>query len=726
MSAAQYYCAGAGPEVNPDGKLSGDYRVHSSAEVGYRSNNLTGSPAMYDTLVNLRSGPRFLDQTLSMQSVDHHGLLFDSLNLSSCGWGGDPNNLMRLRADKNKWYDFQASFRRDENFFDYDLLANPLNPASSTPAIPVDNSPHEFDTTRRMTDIDLTLLPQSVVSLRLGYSHNDMTGSVYSSIHEGTDALLLQPWNTSMNYYRMGVDWKAAPRTVVSYDEFLSYYRGDTDTQLAPFAPALLSNGTPVELGLSIDTANKEPCAPGKGASSLIVGGVLTNPDCSAYFSYLRDQRIRTSTPTERLSFRSNYFSRVDLTGSFAYSDAEMSTPLDELFNGLITRTSTRAFAGSGAANASRISDTADFGATLHLTNHLRVIEKFYFWAFRIPQNGNFSETDSDCINPKNCTLLTPLSATAPTVTPTLALSSFDQTWKRNQTELAWDISKKVGARLGYRYGDQVFNDFVTFAPGGETGVTVHEQTVLAGIWARPMHNLRFNLDAEHTNYDNVIVPIAPRKESRYRFQTNYTPRSWAVLGGSMNFLEDANAFSLTNYVGHTRNYGLSATLNPRSTFGLDLAYNYNDVIQNAFVCFADTPPAGVTLPFVGTATACPGPAPLPPSNPLLNYSEYTNHTQFGMATVRFRFDKRTTVNAGGSVTNVDGSFPQFNVLQPLGPAQYRYYQPMAMLSVDLGHQMAWNGYWNYYRYGENSFVGPTAPRYFHANNVTVSLRYAF
>jgi hypothetical protein len=96
------------------------------------------------------------------------------------------------------------------------------------------------------------------------------------------------------------------------------------------------------------------------------------------------------------------------------------------------------------------------------------------------------------------------------------------------------------------------------------------------------------------------------------------------------------------------------------------------------------------------------------------------------MIAVRFKFDKRTTVNAGGSITNVDGSIPQFNILQPQGSAQYRYFQPVVNLSVDLGHKLAWNSGWNYYQYNEGSFVGPTAPRYFHANSVTESLRYAF
>ena len=44
------------------------------------------------------------------------------------GYGGDPNNASRLRMGKNKWYDFDAIFRRDENVWDHSLLANPLIP----------------------------------------------------------------------------------------------------------------------------------------------------------------------------------------------------------------------------------------------------------------------------------------------------------------------------------------------------------------------------------------------------------------------------------------------------------------------------------------------------------------------------------------------------------------------------------------------------------------------
>jgi hypothetical protein len=717
--------ASAAPESpsQPDGINSGGYLIHSSVELGYRYNSVTGSNDMYDTLVNLQSGPRFLDQTLSMQSLDHQGILFDDLFINSFGWGGDPNNALRLRADKHKWYNLQGSFRHDRSFFDYDLLANPLNPPSATPSVPVLNSPHEFDNTgRRMTDVDLTLLPESTVSFRLGYSHNNMTGPTFSSLHEGTEALLLQDWNTTMNSFRLGVDWRILPRTVLSYDQTFDYYKGDTDSQLAVFNPALLPGGGSVELGLSFDPANKEPCAVQPPATTLIgPGGVLTNVSCSAYFNYLRNQRIRTATPTERVSLRSNYLQRVDLVASYSYSDAEMSTPLYESFDGLITRTGTRAFTGTGEADASRISDVLDVGATVHLTKHLRLIEKYYFWAFRIPENANFNEIDDNCVGP--CTLLTPLSATTPTTVNTLTQSSFNQTWQKNQTELAWDISKKVGVRAGFRFGDQVFNHYNDFLAGDLDNFVIHEYTALMGFWARPSKNLRLNFDLEHSNYDNVIFRMMPRKESRYRLQTTYTPLPWVVLGGSLNILQDANNDTLTEYVGHNRNYGMTASIAPNDRFGMDLAFNYNDTIQNALICFSDTPPLGVTLPFVNNAGSC---AVNDPANPLLGNSYYTNHTEFGMGTVRFKPGKRVTANVGLSITNVDGSFPQLNILQPLGAANYKYIQPIANLSVDVGHKMSWNSGWNYYQYAEGSFVGPTAPRYFHANSLTESLRYAF
>ena len=80
-------------------------------------------------------------------------------------------------------------------------------------------------------------------------------------------------------------------------------------------------------------------------------------------------------------------------------------------------------------------------------------------------------------------------------------------------------------------------------------------------------------------------------KESSFRLLAGYTPRPWAVLGGSVNIVEDHNNVSLVDYVGHNRNYGFTASLAPGQRFNLDVAYNYYDILQNSSVCFKDVPP---------------------------------------------------------------------------------------------------------------------------------------
>jgi hypothetical protein len=715
--------------AQPEAWEHGGYVIHQSVEIGYRASDVTGIEQMYNTLVDLRSGPRFLEQSLSMQSQTHEGQPFDNLFINSFGWGGDPNNGLRARVDKNKWYDFRANFRRDQTDFDYNLLANPLNPSTSSPSIPVVSSPHGFNTRRRMSDFDLTLLPQSKIDFRIGYSRNNMTGPSYSSVHEGTDALLFQDWNTTLNSYRFGVDLKILPRTVISYDQFLDYYKGDTTWQLAPFAPAFLP-GTPstVELGLPIDTANKTPCAITPPATSLINStGTLTNTACNAYFDYNRTNRIRTSTPTERLSLHSSYFQLLDLTASYAYSSADMNAPLDEFFNGLIQRSGIRQETVTGPGHATRISNVADFSATFHLSDHFRdhfrLVDTFRFWAYRIPESFNSTETDWICTDTSACSLLTPISATAPSATSASSESSFNQSWKRNETDLVWDASKHFGGRIGFRYGDQVFHQVVDFATGDENLIVVHEYTPLLAFWAKPTTNLRFNFDWEYTSNDAAIVRVGPRKEDRYRIQGNYTPTPWAVLGMSINLWGASNGDSLTDYHGHNRNYGFTANLTPREKLGFDFAYNYNDYQQNALICFNDS---DTSLSVVANAGSCIANGFDDSKNPLLTNGFYTSNTQYGMGSVLFKPHSRVTAQVGYSVTSVGGQTPQFNSLQPFGSLQYNYHQPLANLAVDIGHNLTAKAGWNYYQYGEKSFVGPTDPRYFHANNATFSLRWAF
>src|SRR5580658_10247737 len=86
---------------------SGGYNIHQTIEFGYRASEISGNQNTYDTFENLGSGLRLFD---------YNGLLFDNLTFSNFGYGGDPNDVTRLRVEKNKWYDFRLLFRRDKNF----------------------------------------------------------------------------------------------------------------------------------------------------------------------------------------------------------------------------------------------------------------------------------------------------------------------------------------------------------------------------------------------------------------------------------------------------------------------------------------------------------------------------------------------------------------------------------------------------------------------------------
>jgi len=100
--------ADANPQ-QPEGWEGFGYVVHQTIETGYRASDVSGSQQMYNTLINLPQGPRLLEQSLSMQSPAHKGVLFDNLFVNSFGWGGDPYNAFNAHADKSNLYDFRIT-----------------------------------------------------------------------------------------------------------------------------------------------------------------------------------------------------------------------------------------------------------------------------------------------------------------------------------------------------------------------------------------------------------------------------------------------------------------------------------------------------------------------------------------------------------------------------------------------------------------------------------------
>jgi len=709
--------------TDSEGRELGNYRVQQSFEFGYRFADINGNPAVYDTFINQHPGPRLLEQTLSTHATNGTGALFDDLSVNSFGWGGDPENVARMRISKNLWYDFGFLFRRNQNFFEYNLFANPLNPPTSTPNLPVPFSPHEYETRRRMYDFDLTLFPQSKFTIRLGYYRNRAEGPSLSSDHEGTESLLNQAWNLTSNDYHIGFDLKVLPKTTISYDQYLEYEKNDTDLSLAPYNLFPLPNGPNVSLGVPFNSGASQPCA------QPVTGGVA-NPDCNGFFAYTNTQKLRTNNPIEQLTLQSSYFRRVSFVANGSYSSTDLTSPNFEFFDGLVTRSDQRQFTTTDSSSVRRVAATADLGATVEVTRSLHLDETFRLNNWRIPGFQNQTEAATVGIpvgTPPTVTLLSPLG---PTTTTSATTGTFlSQNSYYNRFEVDYSPTKMFGTRVGYlfrhRHGFHADPETIVSGEGppepfeGDT-FDVNEHGPTFGVWARPVDSLRINLEAEATTADGFLTRISPRQQQNYRARVTYK-KGLATISGTMNIWEARNSQIDVEARQHYRNMGASAMLFPNQRFSLELNYNYTDILQNSFICYNGTFAAPGT-----SVGGCPTFDSSDNNNPNQIYSTYINHTHYGSFLVVFSPVKRLSAKVGYGATSTNGNTSILNQLQPLGPLQFTYQQPLASLTLGLGKGFSTVAYWNYDQYDEGSFVGPTTPRSFHDNRTVLALRYAF
>ncbi len=756
--------AAAQDEEKPlEGINRGNYNIKQSFEVGARWTEFTGNLDVFRTFVDLEQGPRLLEHTLEMRSLNHSGLLFDDFFLHSFGYGGDPESVTRLRAYKNRWYNFSASFHRNRNYWDFNLLANPLNPPTSNPAVPITDSPHRLFLVRRRSDVNLTLLPQSVVRLRFGYGRNVMEGPSFSSFHEGTDVLVFQGWKTTLDNYSAGVDLRVFPRTNISYDQFFINYKGDTTWEDRNLTFSL-SDGRPVDLGLIFNTGAGQPCS-----TPLLPDGTV-NPTCNAYLTYSRQGRVRTLFPTEQLSFQSSYFKNVDFSGRIAYSSADNELiGYDELFQGRVTRTNQSQFTVQAPAQGRRISVTGDLAGTFYVTDKFKVVDTFHWQHFRIPGQVLIQECSQfstsilitantfpavnpllDC--PGTNTLGTPVHTnSSPADILIEDISAFlGQDTRTNTIELLYDFTRRVGIRVGYRYthreirhGHFVAEDLhffpdrpnrgacagqplepdgscrVTTEPEGEIELTpINEHTALFGFWARPVDQWRVAFDLEAASADNVFTRISPRQFQIYRVRTSYRVNDWATFNGSIMIVERRNNVFQINHLQHDRSYSFNSVLQPRESFLLDFGYDFNDVFSQTNICFTigfgPPPPGSLPCPIVG-------------ATPIQGLSFYNHDAHYGYFQLMWKPVRRLTTHLGYSITSTTGSTLIIAPNAPPGPLSYNYHKPNAGLAFEMNRNITWKVNWGYYGYNEKQLPDLfTSARDFRGNLVLGAVRFSF
>jgi hypothetical protein len=722
------------PARPADGKIMGGYQVHSMVDLGGRFAEKSGSRAMWATLVNQSTGARVLGEEVRMQSVDPRKTpFFDTLTSSSFGYGGDPYDATYLNFSKGKAYDFAASFRRDRQYFDYNLLANSL--LGPDQLVPQPNSLHVYNTVRRSTDTLLTILPVSVVSFRAGYNHGTHEGPAFSTIHQGGDVQEAEWFRNAVDTWVGGVDFKPVKRTWFSYDQFLVYYKGDTNYRLA--GPMfVLPNGQAASVGVNLRTTSNCGTSGTPNYGPAVVNGVI-NPYCSGTMAENQTAPTRTSFPTEQFRFASNYWDKVAMNGRFLYSGATgRVNNFNQTFIGFNSRTLNREIVDTGAmksghlAENKRISVNGDYSVRAEITPIFEISDVVNYWDIRVPGQTAWNEYTMKGVATKKgppvkygTSLLTPL--TDPSLTSSTLLNTDSQYLAHKNagntilaTVAITPVFKLTG---GWRFNDRQikFNDDPT--------MSWHQNWLLLGAVVQASRTVRFNVNYDMMNAhssnstttpSNTYTREAPNRIHDFRARVQAKPRQWidfAVAG--VAYVGD-NTDPLVNHKEHNAGASFTTRISPVESMEVEADYAYQNVYSSTDLCYTATP-APTAAANSGTCQFTGG------GNPYLGNGLYKAPSNFFNGMFHYRAPKHVEVGAGVRVNSVNGYAEMLNPYQVPGALQSNYWMPYADLVLHIAPQWSWHGDWNRPDYAESGPAGP-APRDVSGNVFTLGVRYAF
>ena len=684
------------PLPAPDaGKVMGGYIVQQSVEFGGRIVSVDGNVQMYDTLVNLKSGPRLFGQELSMRPMTRGAGPFDNLYLSSFGFGGDPNDMARLRIEKGKWYNFIGLYRRDENYFNFNLFANPLNlnqgigtALGATNFNPTTmpwyaNSPHMQDTTRNMGDFNLTLFPQSVVRIRLGYARNVTAGRLDTTLEGPIRTLLTEYDQWRSDRYQFGIDIRAIKRTTISFDQFYEHDKVDPNFVDNNLSFTDSATGKPIDIGIPFPPSG---CTINPGVT--FSGNVyVPSPTCNiGLFSFNRSGNVRTEIPTSQVSLQSNYFRKLDVTASGTYSSGHSDfLNYNEFANGFGNTGKVPSLI-TGGSRTERVSGNADLGLTYRIDRVWSVSDKFRWLDWRDPGDANQAGFTCSATPAPGLTAGSAGCTSASASNTNLYQTYIAERTYSNTAKLNWAPNHLLSAYLGYHYGRReltgsaegdspTLNSYYSVTNGAQDApkvtTKINENTALGGIVLRPSNAWRINADLELLSADNAFTNIGPRHQQRVRINTAYKVNRWASINGGVHFVETRNDFGESvnasvnaanpnlfpttgastvpgayGHKDHWRYFTLGGSLNPNRQFGFDFGWTYLDQLINSATCVPSTGPAALPTPALCNGFNAGG-LPL-----TLAYQERTNT---GYAILTFRPVPRVTLSAGYEITSTAG-----------------------------------------------------------------------
>lgn len=692
--------------ASTNGDEAEPYAITSSVEIGYRGLRVDGDLNKYQSDLNYKAGPRLFDSSLLVQANKGEDGPFDSLLVTTTGWGADPNGHFRIRMEKSKWYRFDGNYRRFKYFRFLNNIANPFY--LTRPTDPATGQ-HGYDTRQQVGDFDLNLLPKNKrVRFNVGYSPARYGGPVFTTWHYGgDDFMLLSQAKYRSNDFRVGSDWKLGP---VDFS-FQQGFRRFKDESF-------------------IDDRN----------INLGVTPALTN---AFLRSIERIQPVEGKVNYSRFSAHTLLAKRLDITGRLIYSSAR--SDFNWIENVIADNFNTRITNLPGVINppniltlgqwnfaggAKRPNTLGDLGVTFLATDKLRLSNTFRVETFQInggvAYNGVFNLTRTN-------------GTGAVSIRP--AGSAFETTKYRkvqNTIEGDYQFNERFSMRLGYRHGRRRIERFfhgVNLANNGAPPLPDDAEeednqtnTVLFGFKARPVTGWTLSFDADHGASDNVFTRVGNYDFTNIRARSRYAVNR--KLRFNLGFLARNNAnpseidvngspVSLADFGVDIKSRiftsSIDWTVNDRLSFSAGYNRNWQNsdaVIEYAFG--AGVPNAGIrghSLYFI--------------RNNFFNFDVVAQ--PFSRVTLYAAYRVNRDTGQGDRLSN-----PAAGVLVTSYPMHYQ--APEARVAIRLNRRMDWNFGYQYYNYNESrlatynqgTFIVSPRPQNYHAHLPYASLRFYF
>jgi hypothetical protein len=654
------------------GQNHGDYNMVQSWELGYRYATVGGDDGRYRSDINYHDGVRLLSSYLTINSRDGHGHYFDEITLSTQGLGNDPYESAVLRIQKNRLYRYDMSWRQNDYF----------NPGLTTAL-----GEHLADTTYRLQDHELTLLPQNWFRVRAGYSRTVQSGAALTTEQEfaaqGDVFPIFRNLRQQYNEYRLGADVSVQGFRMTVQRRW-ELFREDYSDNLTTVPVGIFSvSPLPIPLDPSFLAAFHR-AQPFRGSTDGWLGNL-----------YAERKWLAVSARFTYAGGRGNFVQNEFATGTDRFANAQ-----------------NRQILVSG--NGDRPVFTGDLNVTVSPLPKLTVINATAVSNTRIDGNNSFTQFDNATLSAQ-----------------TLNFQFLGIRLITNATDIRYRFTKMFDAFVGFRYSDRQIRSIEDFGapPGSPDFVVAANQTNLerggvAGFNLILFKDLRIHAEGEVGRDDHPFTPISLGNYHNIRSRAQYRKKTWSASGGYQQNYNN-NSIQITAFSSRSRIWTGDASWNAKSWLAFDASYARTHL---------DT--AGGLSFFAGSpqATAITG-----------QESIYISNIHSGNLGVKVPVTKFADLYIGYNITKDVGDGRTFGStlitaapgVAPTAAAQAQglfftvqtypltYQTPLLRLSVKINSKLRYNLGYQYYGYHEDFGLLAEYQNY-HAHTGYTSLLWSF